>query len=301
MKSHVKRKVVAGVGAVAVIGAAFTTIQLTSAQSVVSTAVYTVDHIPPRTLIDESMVTEREVDAEALPPTAHIELEDVIGKYTPDGYGIAANSTIHNDFTLEQSEMPDEAILNLEAGEYAFPLLVDLETSLGNSILPGAHVDLYFTTTAIDDDGEEKPMLGKIASHLRVTSAKDSSTADVFVPESQITYDDEESSSNNSNALTQARLYTFAASSQEEQEVLTKANLLGSIIPVVSGSSYDEEIPESQQSLDSISQTREWISENFANVSGDFSLDSDSSDVDELLEELDLYVDEEEEDDDDDE
>ncbi len=45
---------------------------------------------------------------------------------------------------VKKEELPDSAILNLKDGEVAFPLLVDLETSSGNSIIPNTYVDLYF-------------------------------------------------------------------------------------------------------------------------------------------------------------
>lgn len=45
---------------------------------------------------------------------------------------------------VSKDELPDAAILNLKPSEVAFPLLVDIETSSGNSIIPESHVDLYF-------------------------------------------------------------------------------------------------------------------------------------------------------------
>lgn len=53
---------------------------------------------------------------------------------------------------VSKDELPDAAILNLKPSEVAFPLLVDIETSSGNSIIPESHVDLYFKGTVKDKD-----------------------------------------------------------------------------------------------------------------------------------------------------
>ncbi len=72
----------------------------------------------------------------------------------------------------------------MKDGEVAFPLLVDLETSSGNSIIPNTYVDLYFKQVVKEGDNE-KVVFGGLFQRVRVTAAKDSNTEDAFVLEKE--------------------------------------------------------------------------------------------------------------------
>lgn len=196
--------------------------------------VYVKNDIPPRTQITKEMVYETEISSKSIPPNALRNVNEVLGKWTNEGYGLSANSMVYKGKVVSTNELPDAGVLDLKKNEQSFPLLVDIEQSLGNSILPGSNVDLYFKTTVKEvKDGIplERPIFGKLASNIRVTAAKDAQASNVF----------EGDKSNSENEETTQRqltkLYIFAVTA-EQSELLNKGKMLGEIVPIATGSSY---------------------------------------------------------------
>ncbi len=95
----------------------------------------------------------------------------------------------------------------MKDGEVAFPLLVDLETSSGNSIIPNTYVDLYFKQVVKEGDNE-KVVFGGLFQRVRVTAAKDSNTEDAFVLEKKESKEEQEGK----QKPKVTRLYTLAVS-----------------------------------------------------------------------------------------
>ncbi|EOQ19786.1 MULTISPECIES: Flp pilus assembly protein CpaB [Bacillus cereus group] len=218
-------------------------------------AIVTKQDIAPHTKITEDMILEKEFPMSGIPPKSALKKEDVVGKWTKDGYGIAKNSYMNVSKIAKQEELPDAGVISLKPGEYAFPVLVDLETSNGNAIVPNTYVDLYFATNLeaeklgkvvgiADLDkkfiSESVKFFGLAAKKARVVSVKDSTTSDVFnaVPNTQAA-----DGKQPSNTRKQARLYTIAVD-KDALQVLNKAKLNGKIIPITSGQSYEDLIKD---------------------------------------------------------
>jgi len=201
------------------------------------TVVVAKEKIPPRTKITKDMLTTITEPARGVPPNAVADPNKVIGKWTVSGYGFSKNSYIFDGLIVEQSELPDAALLELKEGEVAIPLLVDLETSLGNSIIPKSKVDLYFQSV-VSEENEQKALLGKLASNVRVISVKDSQASNVFDEEG---YLDENNKRDATKAETStlAKIYIFAVP-EELGKLVNKAKLLGQVFPVATGSTYKE-------------------------------------------------------------
>lgn len=200
--------------------------------------------IPPHTEITEDMVSERSLAGDSIPPNAiRAKAEDIIGKWTTDGHGVPKNSYFFKEKVVDKDELPDAAILNLNPGEVAFPLLVDIETSSGNSIVPGSHVDLYFKYVSDNQMvGEtEKVLLGGLFQQIRVTAAKDSNTEDAFKNDKS-----EEKEEKVESTPKVTRLYTLAVT-PEQFQYLSRAKALGDIIPVATGNSHDKQLEKIQE------------------------------------------------------
>lgn len=194
--------------------------------------------IPPRTLITEDMLETIVVPSRGIPNNTWINAEDVIGQYTVAGYGISKHSFIYKEKLVTQNQMPDAGILELKENEVAFPLLVDLETSLGNSIIPDSNVDLYFRTLLKgESSNESKAIYGKLASQVRVVAVKDADASNVFDPEGY--QNGEEQNVTKEQKLALAKIYIFAIP-QELNETINKAKLLGDIVPIATGKSYSK-------------------------------------------------------------
>lgn len=204
--------------------------------------VYSKQEIPARTEITEDMITIREVPSDAVPPNAVTDPSKIIGKWTVTGFGVSKNSLLYNDKILAKEQLPDSPILSLEENEVAFPLLVDLETSLGNSIIPNTKVDLYFRSTK--EQGSEEPVkYGALGKNLRVVAVKDAQASNVFKNEGEQEKDDKNQTSTEPSL---ASIYIFAVPS-ELNILLNKAQLKGDVVPVVTDKAYspapnDEEL-----------------------------------------------------------
>lgn len=196
--------------------------------------VYTKAEIPPRTEITEDMITMKEVPSRAVPPNAITDPNKVIGKWTVSGFGIPKNSMLYDEKILAKDQLPDSAILNLKENEVAFPLLVDLETSLGNSIIPNANVDLYFRSKK--DNSEGKVMYGRLGANVRVVAVKDAQASNVFQNEGKQEQNEEQNTASTEPSL--ASIYIFAVPS-ELNGALNKAKLVGDVVPVATSQSYN--------------------------------------------------------------
>lgn len=219
-------------------------------------AVYTKVDIPPRTLITEEMVEVYEVPSRTIPPNAARSLDEVVGKWTTEGYGLSENSLVYTGNIVTKDQLPDAGILNLQENEESFPLLVDIETSLGNSIMPETYMDLYFRTVVretIDGRTVDKPVFGKVASRVRVTAAKDAEAINVFSESGK-----EESAKSGKEKRPLTKLYIFGVT-KEQNEILNKGKMIGEIIPIANGKSYKKDVDEEEFGTEE--EMIEWINE----------------------------------------
>ncbi len=225
------------------------------------TTVYVTAHeIQPRKEIKEDDVRLIKVNANSVPPNAFTKKEDIVGKWTLQGFGLATNSYFYKNGLVEKENLPDAALLNLEEGEVAVSLLVDLETSYANSIIPDTKLDLNFRTM-IHEDNEPKVLLGTLAKNARVISVKDAKASDVF--EQNGNYNEANNavtdvSKTESNTL--AKIYIFAIP-KEFENTFNKAKFIGEVYPVVTDKTYDlnvkVEVPDNEviQYIQNVSYT----------------------------------------------
>ncbi|MGG1021172.1 hypothetical protein G3M81_22965 [Bacillus paralicheniformis] len=238
-KSLWKKRIIALFTVLALIASIVFYVKLTVKAKINETEVYvTKSDIPPRTEITKDMVEKIVVPVQGIPSDAVRSEKDIVGKWTVAGYGIPSHSFIYKDKIVNKNEMPDSGILELQKNEVAFPLLVDLETSLGNSIIPDSKVDLYFKSSIKDND-KSKAIYGKLASQVRVVSVKDADASNVFDPEGY-KQGEEQTSAINKNNKSLAKIYIFAVP-RELNDLINKAKLVGDIVPIATGHSYDAE------------------------------------------------------------
>lgn len=189
--------------------------------------------IPPRTEITQEMLTSIAVPVRGVPNNAIQNQKDIVGKWTVSGYGLSTNSFLYADKIVAKDKLPDAGILALQEHEVAFPLLVDLETSLGNSIIPNSRVDLYFRSLVKDkNQATSSAIYGKVATQVRVVAVKDADADHVFDEQGNTQAQVEEQAKKDKHQL--AKIYIFALP-KERNELVNKAKLLGEIIPVATG------------------------------------------------------------------
>ena len=104
--------------------------------------------------------------------------DEIIGKYTNLNVTIPEGSMFYTDWVVEQEDIPGNWIeqLDYEAGELGYYMSVDVENTLGNSVLPNTYIDIYMK--AADENGTI--MFGKLLKNIKVLVVHDGSGNDIF-------------------------------------------------------------------------------------------------------------------------
>ena len=133
--------------------------------------------IQPRTKITEDMVDVISVAPIVLQKGKIIQNRgEVIGKYSNYNTVIPEGSMFYNDTVVRENELPDSALSAVADGEVPYNFPVTLDSTYGNSIMPGSYIDIYMKATRSDG----KLMVGKLLENVKVVAVKDSSGRHVF-------------------------------------------------------------------------------------------------------------------------
>lgn len=101
--------------------------------------------------------------------------EDIIGLYSDINATIPKGSVIFKDLVTEEENLPDAIFKKIPEGYVLTQVKVDIETTYGNSIMPGNKIDLYFTT-----NDNNKAIFGKFFEDVEVLAVRDSNGKDLF-------------------------------------------------------------------------------------------------------------------------
>lgn len=138
---------------------------------------YALEEIQPRTYISEDMVDTINVAPALLGKGAVItNISNIVGKYTNVNAVVPKGSFFYSGQVIDKTDLPNAALLEIPEGEVAYNLGVDVDTSYGNSLLPGNTVDIYFK--AFDDNGNI--IVGKLVENVKILAVKDKSGNNVF-------------------------------------------------------------------------------------------------------------------------
>ena len=99
----------------------------------------------------------------------------IVGKYTTVNAFIPKGSMFFKSAIVERSALPDYGISQVKEGEKPVYLKVDMDTTYGNSILPGSYIDIY-----VKGETDGKPFVAKLIENIEVITVKDSSGNPVF-------------------------------------------------------------------------------------------------------------------------
>ena len=118
--------------------------------------------------VANSMVTENVIFAH----------NNIVGKYTNLNVTIPEGSMFYKDWIVEKEDIPGIWIeqLDYEAGELGYYMSVNMENTLGNTVLPNTYIDIYMK--ANDENGTV--MFGKLLKNIKVLVVHDGSGNNVF-------------------------------------------------------------------------------------------------------------------------
>lgn len=134
--------------------------------------------IGPLTQITAEDVIYKEVAANALAETTVRSSALVVGKYTTVNVTVPEGSLFYSQWLVDEKDVPGNWIeqLDYKKGELGYYMDVNVETTLGNSVLPDTYVDLYMKI--VDENGTI--MFGKLMENIKVLVVHDGSGQDVF-------------------------------------------------------------------------------------------------------------------------
>ena len=134
--------------------------------------------IPSQTKITNDDVKIVKIAGSMLNTNVIRNINFVVDKYTKVNVTIPEGSVFYTDWLDDANNIPGNWIeqLDYEAGELGYYMSVDVESTLGNSVLPGTYIDIYMKAT--DDTG--KIMFGKLLKNVKVLVVHDSNGENVF-------------------------------------------------------------------------------------------------------------------------
>lgn len=103
---------------------------------------------------------------------------EVIGKYTNLNVTIPEGSMFYREWIVDAKDIPGNWIeqLDYETGELGYYMDVNIENTLGNSVLPNTYIDIYMK--ALDENGTT--MFGKLLKNIKVLVVHDAAGNDIF-------------------------------------------------------------------------------------------------------------------------
>lgn len=132
--------------------------------------------IQPKTLITEEMVSKTSVPASFILGTYYKNYNDIVGKYSNYNTVISKGSLFYSDLLIEEENLPDAILYDVNEGERVVSFPVSMESTYGNSIMPGNKVDIY--VKLVND--RDQIVYGQFYEKVEILGIKDNAGKNVF-------------------------------------------------------------------------------------------------------------------------
>lgn len=132
--------------------------------------------IQPKTLITEEMVSKTSVPASFILGTYYKNYNDIVGKYSNYNTMISKGSLFYSELLVEEENLPDAILYDVNEGERVVSFPVNMESTYGNSIMPGNKVDIY--VKLIND--RNQIVYGQFYEKVEILGIKDNAGKNVF-------------------------------------------------------------------------------------------------------------------------
>lgn len=221
------------------------------------TVPYAKVRIAPGTQITSKMVGTTQVPPSMLEGDVLQSVAQVIDKYSNADTVIPEGSLFYDRTVVEKDELPANIILDYPDGYVLYNMKVNTETTYGNIVYPGNYIDIYLKVETRDITGQnnnanntetpDKILYGKLLSHVKVLSVKDSAGRPVFKDKT------------NERESTEPEMVIFAIP-REYYILLSKASFLrnysSTLVPVPTNEAMKEEQEEVEMSSETL---KTWI------------------------------------------
>lgn len=154
------------------------------------TVPYAKQNILAGTQITSKMVGTTEVPPSMLEGEVLRTMSSVVDRYANADTIIPKGSLFYSRAVVDKEDLPANIILDYPKGYVLYNMAVDTETTYGNSIYPGNFIDIYMKVETVSATGEgennnkdksnDKVMLGKFLSNVKVIAVRDSDGNPLF-------------------------------------------------------------------------------------------------------------------------
>lgn len=134
-------------------------------------------NIQPRTYITNDMVQTINIPSIAVSEDVIRNSALVVGKYSNVNSLIPKGSMFYKQTVINEEDLPDAAFVDLEKEQIAYKFPVDMESTYGNAMMPGSKINIYMK---VSSDVNEKVIIGKLLTNVKILAVKDSSGKNVF-------------------------------------------------------------------------------------------------------------------------
>jgi len=140
--------------------------------------------IGPKTKITSELLVYKQVPAGMIDDSAIRNTALLLDMYTNVNVTIPAGSLFYDEWLVDAENLPGNWIeqLDYEKGEHGYYMDVNVESTLGNNVLPNTYIDIYMS--AYDENGT--PMFGKLMKNVKVLVVHDGSGNNVFDGEENV-------------------------------------------------------------------------------------------------------------------
>lgn len=134
--------------------------------------------ISPKTKITSELISYKQVPSSMIDKNAIRNISLILDKYTNVNVTIPAGSLFYSEWLVDESNLPGNWIeqLDYEKGELGYYMDVNVESTLGNNVLPDTYIDVYMK--ASDENGTT--MFGKLMKNIKVLVVHDGSGNNIF-------------------------------------------------------------------------------------------------------------------------
>lgn len=134
--------------------------------------------IGPKTKITQELIEYKQIPAAMIDSNAIRYANNIRNKYTNINVTIPEGSLFYEEWLVNGDDLPGNWIEQLDhsKGELGYYMSVNVESTLGNNVLPNTYIDIYMR--AVDENGTS--MFGKLMKNVKVLVVHDNYGNNIF-------------------------------------------------------------------------------------------------------------------------
>jgi len=140
------------------------------------TVYYALETIQPMTKITEDMIGTTQVPESFLLGKYYSNYSDIEGKYSNYNTMISQGSLFYRDLLITEENLPNSMLFKLGENERLVSQPVNMNSTYGNSMMPGDLIDVYVKLITKEGD----IVYGQFMNDIEILAVKDSNGNNVF-------------------------------------------------------------------------------------------------------------------------